>query len=55
VVDLPHVLVECYLPAGADAPTILRAGDQLAPAAYPDVVIDLTAVFAAARRGRGSP
>jgi len=52
VVDLQHELVERYRPAGADAPAILRAGDELAPAAYPDVVIDLAAVFAAARAGR---
>ncbi|MDQ2857504.1 MAG: Uma2 family endonuclease [Candidatus Eremiobacteraeota bacterium] len=52
VVDLRHELVERYLPAGADAPTILQAGDELSPAAYPDVLLDLAAVFAAARAGR---
>ncbi len=51
IIDLQHEVVERYLPAGADAATILRAGDALAPDAYPDVAIDLAAIFAAARGG----
>ncbi len=52
IVDLQHELVERYLPANADSPTIVRSNETLAPAAYSDVTIDLSAVFAAARQGR---
>ena len=51
VVDLQHESIERYVPAGA-ASASLRAGDPLAPLAYPDVNIDLAAIFAAARHGR---
>jgi Uma2 family endonuclease len=52
VVDLQNVLLERYLPTAAETPVIFRAGDSPAPKAYPDVVIDLESVFAAAREGR---
>ncbi len=52
VVDLQHELVERYLPAAADSPTLVGSNETLAPAAYPDAAIELSAVFAAARRGR---
>jgi hypothetical protein len=52
VVELQHELVERYLPADAVTPTIVRSNETLSTDAYPDVSIDLSAVFAAARQGR---
>lgn len=52
VVDLQHETIERYVPAGAAEATVLKAGEMLAPLAYPDVRIDLAAIFAAARQGR---
>ncbi len=51
VVDLQHESIERYVPAGATKAAVFKAGDELAPKAYPDVGIDLAAVFAAARHG----
>lgn len=53
VVDLKHETIERYAPAGATEAAIFKSGDPLAPLAYPDVNINLAAIFAAARRGRG--
>jgi hypothetical protein len=39
------------LPGNANAPTIVRPGETLGPDAYPDVAVDLSAIFAAAREG----
>ncbi len=48
VVDLKHDVLERYLPAEATAPAVFRPGDALSLRAYPDVRIDVEAVFAAA-------
>lgn len=56
IVDLRNERVERFRPAGTDEPSIVRAGDALSPAVFPDVAIDVARIFSAARSAhQGSP